>query len=69
MITAFAWCMAMGLMVTLIDHWRRPRAVIVALKERYHFAIALGLGLGTLFFGTIIFGLYLLTLGVSGLVT
>jgi hypothetical protein len=63
MLRVIAWCMALGLIVTLIDHWRRPSAVNVALKQGHHLAIALGLGVGTLFFGTIAFLLYLLTLG------
>jgi hypothetical protein len=64
MLRAIPWCMAVGLIVTLIDHWRRPSAINVALKQGHYFAITLGLGLGTLFFGTIAFLLYLLTLGV-----
>jgi len=69
MLAAFAWCMAIGLIVTVIDHWRRPSAMIRGLKEGHYLAIALGLGLGTLFFGSIIFVLYLLTLGVISLLT
>jgi hypothetical protein len=67
MFAALAWCLAIGLLVTLIDHWRRPLAIQAALKRGQYLAIVLGLGLGTLFFGTIAFVLHLLTLGVSRL--
>jgi hypothetical protein len=67
MFAAVAWCLAIGLIGTVLDHWRRPSAITLALKRGQYLAIVLGLGLGTVFFGTIVFALHLLTLGVSRL--
>jgi len=65
-LAAFEWCLAIGLVVTLIDYWRKPASMILALKENNYLAITLGLCVGTLIFGTIVFVLYVLTLGVIG---
>ena len=67
MFAALAWCLAIGLIIPLIDHWRRPSAIKLALKRGQYLAILQGLGLGSMFFGTIVFALHVLTLGVSRL--
>ncbi len=69
MLAAFAWCLAIGLIVSLIDNWRRPAAMIQGLTERRYFAVALGVGLTSVLFGTMLFGLYVLARGVRGLLT